>query len=61
MLWLSIEMLKIPNRAVSVFKVKINVHFIMFKCTPILLRLFDDHTHVLRSSLECRQVVLKIS
>ena len=27
MLWLSIEMLKIPNRAQSVYEVKINVHF----------------------------------
>jgi len=42
----------------SLYAIKINV---MFKCTSALIRLFDYHIHVLKSSLECTQVVLKIS
>ena len=56
MLWLSIEILNNPNRAVSEYR----IIFLIFKSTQILTRLVDYHPIVLKSSVECRQVVLKI-
>jgi len=55
MLWLSIEILNNPNRAVS----KYWMIFLIFKSAQILMRLVDYYPIVLKSSVECRQVVLK--
>lgn len=55
MLWLSIEMQKFLIEQL-LYTAKIN-----FSCLNALIRLFAYHAHVLKSSLECTQVVLKIS
>ena len=55
MLWLSIYMLKKSLIEQSLYVLK------MFKCISVLDRLFDYHIHVLKSSLECTQVVMMMA